>query len=213
MDEPVKKIATAITVSDELIEDAAAAQGFVGGRLSQFVKIEEERQLLRGAGGNELAGLVARAGVNTYAKGTIDNNAVALAKVIGNTAGSSFVQPTGIAMHPVNFLNTRLLTDANGQFLGGGPFGLAAQNAGAANLFGQSLWDVPVALTTTVGLGTAVVGGFANAAAIARRGGVTVEATNSHQDYFVKDLVSIRAEQREALCYRAEAFTIVSGLS
>ena len=214
VDEPVKKIATSITVSDELIEDAAAAQGFVGGRLTQFVRLEEERQLLRGAGGNELAGLVGRAGVNTYARGTIDNNAIAIAKVIGNTAGSSFVQPSGIVMHPVNWLNTRLLTDSTGQFLGAGPFGLAAQNAGAANLFGQSLWDVPVALSTTVGQGTAVVGGFADATAIARRGGVTVEATNSHQDYFVKDLMSIRAEQREALlCYRAEAFTIVSGLS
>jgi Phage capsid family len=133
---------------------------------------------------------------------------------ISNTAGSSFVYPTGIAMHPVNWMATRLLTDSTGQFLGSGPFGTAAQNAGAAGLFGQSLWNVPVALTTTVGLGTAVVGGYATAAAIARRSGVTVEATNSHQDYFVKDLVSIRAEQREALMiYRPEYFTVVSGLS
>jgi hypothetical protein len=118
------------------------------------------------------------------------------------------------ARRPWHWLNTRLLTDSTRQFLGAGPFGAAAQNAGAANLFGQSLWDVPVALTTTVGLGTAIVGGFANAAAIARRGGPTVEASNSHQDYFVKDLVSIRAEQPEALlCYRPEAFTLVSGLS
>ena len=88
-------------------------------------------------------------------------------------------------MHPVNWLNTRLLTDSDGAVFGVRVrSGLAAQNAGAANLFGQSLWDTPVALTTTVGLGTAVVGGFANAAAIARRGGVTVEATNSHQDSF-----------------------------
>ena len=56
VDEPVKKIATSITVSDELLDDAAAAQGFVGGRLSLFVRMEEERQLLRGAGTNELVG-------------------------------------------------------------------------------------------------------------------------------------------------------------
>ncbi len=217
VDEPVKKIATAITVSDELIEDAAAAQGFVGSRLSLFVQLDEERQLLRGAGGNELAGLVGRAGVNVYARGS-DDNLTAIAKVIGNTAGSSHVIPTGIVMHPTNWLSSRLLRDGSGgttgAYFGAGPFGVAAQNAGAANLFGQTLWDTPVALSTTVGLGTAIVGGFATAAAIARRSGVTVEDTNSHQDYFVKDLVSIRAEQREALlCYRAEAFTVVSGLS
>jgi HK97 family phage major capsid protein len=72
-DEPVKKIGTSITVSDELMEDAAAAQGFVGGRLSLFVRIEEERQLLRGAGTNELVGITGRSGVNTYARGSDDN--------------------------------------------------------------------------------------------------------------------------------------------
>jgi HK97 family phage major capsid protein len=217
-DEPVKKIATAITVSDELLEDAAAAQGFVGGRLSLFVRIEEERQLLRGAGTNELVGIVGRSGVNTYSKPADDDNVTAIAKVISNTAGSSHVQPTGIVMHPQNWLAARLLRDGTGgttgAYFGAGPFGVAAQNAGAANLFGQVMWDTPVALSTTVGLGTAIVGGFSTAAAIARRGGPTVEASNSHDDYFVKDLVSIRAEQRQALLvYRPAAFTVVSGLT
>ena len=63
----------------------------------------------------------------------------------------------------------------------------------------RPLWDLPVALSTTVGLGTAIVGGFAKAAQIARRGGVVVEATNSHDDYFTRDLVAIRCEQRQAL--------------
>jgi HK97 family phage major capsid protein len=174
VDEPVKKIATSITVSDELLEDAAAAQGFVGSRLTLFVQLEEERQLLRGAGTNELVGVVGRNGVNTYGAGT-DDNVTAIAKVIGNTAGSSFVMPKGIVMHPVNWLASRLVRDGAGgtvgAYFGGGPFGVAAQNAGAAGLFGQTLWDLPVALSNTVGLGTAIVGGFANAAAIARRGG------------------------------------------
>jgi HK97 family phage major capsid protein len=68
-DEPVKKIATSITVSDELLEDAVATQGFVGGRLTQFVRLEQERQLLRGNGGNDLVGIINRSGVNTYARG------------------------------------------------------------------------------------------------------------------------------------------------
>jgi HK97 family phage major capsid protein len=216
-DEPVKKIATSITVSDELISDATSAQGFIGGRLSKFVTLEEERQLLRGAGTNELVGLVGRGGVNTYARGS-DDNLTAIAKVIANTAGSSHVMPTGVVMHPTNWLASRLLRDGSGgtvgAYFGAGPFGPAAQNAGAAGLFGQSLWDVPVALSTTVGPGTAIVGGFANCAAIARRSGVVVEATNSHSDYFTRDLVVVRAEQREALLvYRPSAFTVVSGLS
>jgi HK97 family phage major capsid protein len=217
VDEQVRKIATTITLSDEILDDAEAVQQFISSRLTLFVSLEEERQLLRGGGTNELVGLIGRSGVNTYSRGS-DDNVVALAKVVANTQGSANVPPTGIILHPQNWLATRLLKDGvggtAGNFYGSGPFGQAAQNAGAAGLFGQTLWDLPVALSTTVGVGTAVVGAFATDAAIGRRGGPTVEASNSHQDYFQKDLVMLRAEQREALAvYRPNAFTVVSGLS
>jgi HK97 family phage major capsid protein len=218
VDEPVKKIATSITVSDELLEDVTSVQTFVSSRLSLFVKIEEERQLLRGAGTNELVGIIGRSGVNTYSKLAADDNAVALARVIANTRGSAFLEPDGIIMHPQNWLSTRLLRDGTGgtagQFFGGGPFTGAYGNAGMPGLFGQSLWGKPVILSSVVGAGTALVGSFGQAAQVFRRGGVTVEATNSHDDYFVKNLAAIRAEQRLALAvYRPTAFTVVSGLS
>ena len=216
VDEPVKKIATSLVTSDEILEDATNIQAFLNSRLSLFVKLEEERQLLRGGGTNELVGLVGRSGVNTYARGTVDNNAVAVAKVIANTRGSSFLEPSGIVMHPTNWLSTRLLTDSAGQFFGGGPFTGQYGNAGQApaGMFGASLWGLPVALSTTVGSGTAVVGSFAQGATIFRRGGLTVEATNSHASLFLTNEVAIRAEQREALAvWRPGAFTVISGLS
>ena len=56
------------------------------------------------------------------------------------------------------------------------------------------------------GAGTAIIGN-SQAATVWNRGGLSVEATNSHQDYFVKDLVAIRAERRLGLTlYRAGAF-------
>jgi HK97 family phage major capsid protein len=83
-----------------------------------------------------------------------------------------------------------------------------------AGLFWASLWGKPVFLTTAVGAGTALVGSFGGAARLVRRGGVTVEATNSHDDHFLKNLTAIRAETREALCvFRPAAFTAVSGLT
>jgi HK97 family phage major capsid protein len=214
LDEPVKKIATSLITSDELLEDASSVQAYLNGRLSLFVKIEEERQLLRGGGTNELVGLVGRSGVNVYSRGTVDNNAVAIAKVIANTRGSSFLEPTGIVMHPSNWLATRLLQDSQNQFYGGGPFSGAYGNAGATGLFGQTLWNVPVVLSTTVGAGTAIVGSFAQGATVYRRGGLTVEATNSRASLFLTNEVAIRAEERLALAvWRPGAFTVVSGLS
>jgi HK97 family phage major capsid protein len=218
VDEPVRKIATSITTSDELLEDAANVEQFVNSRLSLFVKIEEERQLLRGSGSPELAGLVGRSGVNVYTKLAGDDNAVAIAKVIANTRGSSSLEPSAIIMHPTNWLATRLLRDGTGgtvgQFYGGGPITGAYGGGGNPGLFGQLLWNVPVVLSSVVGAGTAIVGSFNQGAEIWRRGGVSVEATNSHSDYFVKNLVALRAEQREALAvYRPGAFTVVSGLT
>jgi HK97 family phage major capsid protein len=58
---------------------------------------------------------------------------------------------------------------------------------------------LPVALTAAIAAGTALVGAFRTAAQIFRKGGIRVEASNSHSDYFVKNLTAIRAEKRLAL--------------
>jgi hypothetical protein len=70
-----------------MLEDALSIQQFLNGRLNLFVGIEEERQLLRGAETNDLAGIFGRSGINQYTKLAADDNAVALAKVIANTGG------------------------------------------------------------------------------------------------------------------------------
>jgi HK97 family phage major capsid protein len=87
-------------------------------------------------------------------------------------------------------------------------------NGGAAGIFGQQLWNVRVVLSTYVGAGTALVGNFGQAAHIWRRGGVSVEATNSHSDWFQKNLSMLRAEERLGLgVYRPVAFTEARGLT
>jgi len=218
-DEPVKKIATVLTLSDELFEDAPSVQADLNSRLTLFVKLEEERQLLRGAGTNELVGVFGRSGINQYTKLATDDNAVALARVLANTAGSAFLPPDTVIMHPTNWLNTRLLRDGTGctvgQFYGGGPFTSAYGNGGATDvgMFGQTLWNTTVILPNYVGAGTALVGNFGQGAEIYRRGGPTVEATNSHASYFQNNLIMLRAESRLALAvYRPVAFTEVRAL-
>jgi HK97 family phage major capsid protein len=216
--EPIKKIATLLPVSDEMLEDAPSIQSHLNSRLTLFVRVEEERQLLRGVGTNELVGVFGRAGINQYTKGAADDNAVALAKVIANTAGSANLEPDTIVMHPNNWLTTRLLRDGAGgtvgQFYGGGPFTGAYGNAGANGMFGASLWNKPVVLSTAVGAGTALVANFSQGCHIWRRGGISIEASNSHSDFFARNLTAIRSETRLALgVYRPAAITEVRGLT
>jgi HK97 family phage major capsid protein len=222
VDEPVRKIATVIgPVSDEVLDDSSAFQAYVNSRLSLFVRIEQDRQLLRGTASPELVGLVSRS-PNLYARAAADDNTTAIAKALSNTAGSSWLDPDYICMHRTNWLACRLLRDGTGgtagQYLGSGPFGLTYGNASAPGLGAQTLWGVPVFLTNTVGVGTAILGSFKQGAQVFNRGGLTVELSNSGyvggKDLFSSDQVMIRCELRMALaCYRNTSFTVVSNLT
>ena len=61
--------------------------------------------------------------------------------MIANTAGSSYLVPDTVILHPTNWLNTRLLRDGTGgtigQYFGGGPFSGAYGAGGAPGVFGQ----------------------------------------------------------------------------
>ena len=217
-DEPIKKIATILPVSEEMLEDAPAIQSYINGRLSLFVRIEEERQLLRGtSGGNEVQGLLTSRGIPVYNGGTAaGNRAEQLFKGMNSMRGSALLEPEWTIMNPADWEAIRLLKDNNGQLYGGGPFfgpyggpqgpaSSSSQVAGATD----SLWSKPVYVTGVLGAGTALVGTRA-AAQVWRRGGLSVDASNSHNDYFQRNLVALRAEERLGLTvYRPTGFVEV----
>ncbi len=219
-DEPVRKIATIIKVSDEMLEDAAQVRSYIDGRLALFVNIEEERQVVLGAGTNDLIGIKPSGNtrsINIYAGGTAaGNKAVQLFKALNGQRGSALLEPDWIVMNPSDYQDLRLLTDTAGQFFGGGPFQGQYGNAGMIGaLSGQvsgatdQIWGLPVVVTSATGAGTALIG-TRSAAQLFRRGGLTVEASNSHDTDFAYNLVTIRAEKRCALAvYRPTAFTEV----
>lgn len=220
-DEPVKKIATVLPISEEMLEDAPAVQSYINGRLTLFVRIEEERQLLRGAGTNEIVGIMPSGntrGINIYAGGTAaGSKAEQLFKAMNGQRGSALVEPSFIVLSPGDWQDIRLAKDTANQYYGGGPFlgpyGGPQGPVGTGNQLNagvmDSIWNKPVIVTSALGSGTALIG-TTSAAQVWRRSGISVEATNSHSDYFVKNLVAIRAEERLALAvYRPTAFTEV----
>lgn len=171
------------------------------------MNIEAERQLFRGAsGGNEVQGVLTSRGVPVYAGGTAaGNKAVQLFKAMNGTRGSSFVEPEWAVIHPTDWEQIRLLTDTAGQLLGGGPFLGSYGNGQSVAASGQvtgatdSLWGKRVYVTAAIGgAGTALVGSSA-AAQVWSRGGMSVEASNSHSTNFVYNLTAIRAERRLGL--------------
>lgn len=218
VDEPIKKIATSIVISDELLEDAPAVQTFVNNQLGLFVQIEAERQLLRGtSGGNEIQGVLTSRGVPVYAGGTAAGSyADQLFKAMNGVRGSAFVEPEWIVMHPTDYEKLRLLKDTANQYFGGGPFqgpyGAGSNLASSGQITGaiDSVWNKAVYVTSAIGgAGTALVGSRA-AGQVWSKGGLTVDATNSHSTYFTSNLTAIRAERRLGLTlYRPSALVEV----
>lgn len=212
VDEPVRKVATFLPVSDEMLEDVAQLQSYLDGRLRLFVQHAEETQLLSGTGvAPQLTGLLNRTGVQTVAKTTGQAITDALYTAITNIRVNANVEPDGIVMHPTNWSSVRTAKDANGQYYGGGPFMGPYGNGGIAV---DNVWGLPVVVSSAIAVNTALVGAFRTQAQAFRRGGLTVEASNSHSDFFQRNLTAIRAEERLALAvYRPAAFHTITALN
>ena len=197
--EPVNKIAHWLPCTEEILEDVSGMRSYIDGRLRQGVQLAEDDQILNGNGTPpNFRGILNRTGLApTITQGT-DTVADAIAKQIAAIATTAFVPATGVVINPSDWLAVLLSKTSTGDYYGNGPFGPVSA---------PSLWSLPVAVTSAIAAKTVLVGAFATQAQFFRKGGLRVEASNSHQDFFVKNLVAIRAEERGALAvYRPASF-------
>jgi len=210
-DAPVRKIAAYTKVTDELFADYLAIASYINQRLPYMVERTEEDQILNGDGtGTNLVGIMQTSGIQTQAKGA-DSDADAIYKAMTKIRSIAFFEPDGIVINPNDFQILRLLKDSAGQYLGGGPFTGAYGNSPLVAF--DSIWGKPCAITTAIAAGTALVGAFRLGAQYFMRQGLTVDMTNSDQDDFIKNLMTIRCEERLALAvYRPLAFCTVTGI-
>jgi HK97 family phage major capsid protein len=202
----VQKIAHFLPVTDELLEDVPAIGTYIDTRLMLGVQLTEDDQLVSGSGiAPNILGLLNRPGLAPAVVRTDpDTNADAIAKQMAAIRASTFLEPTGTIIHPTRWESILLLKNTLGNYIASSPFMPPTV---------PTLWGKPVAISKVVPLGTALVV-TGSMATIFRRGGINVQASNSHQDFFIKNLVAIRAEERIALCvFRPAAFGTVTGLN
>lgn len=203
--ESAKKIATTLTTDDEILDDLSFAASYIDGRLTIFVELREEDELLNGDGtGAHLTGLMNRAGLAPAVALGTDTRFDAIYKQISAIRTTAFIDPDGLVINSADWTEFKLAKDLNGQYYGGGPF---------VQGVGDTLWGLPVAVTPAIANGTALVGAFRSCAQVLERKGLTVEATNTNEDDFTHNRVTFRAEKREALAvYRPGAFGKVTGI-
>lgn len=200
----LKKIAGFIKFTDEMVEDLDFYVSEINGRLLYELARFEEQQLLNGAGtGSTVLGILNRSGIQTETGATKADNADAVFRAMTKVSTGSGLDADGIVINPTDYQAFRLKTDANGQYYGGGFF--AGEYGGGTLTAQPPLWGLRTVVTPAIAAGTILVGAYAQAATVYRKGGVRVESTNSHASDFTSNLITTRAEERIALAVRRPA--------
>lgn len=193
----VRTIAHWMRASTQVLADAPALRAMIDQRLRYGLASAEEAQLLNGSGiGQNLLGLIPAATVYAAPGGITATTPLDILRTAVLQASLAEYQPNGVIMNPIDLAVMEMAKDGQGQYLIGNPQG---------NLT-PTLWGLPVVTTQAIGVDKALVGAFNMAAQIFDRQDATVEVSTEDQDNFVRNKVTIRAEERLALAiYRPQA--------
>lgn len=185
------KVACHIKESDEYINDYPFLASAINGRLLYELGLVEQGKLV--------TDLLGTSGIQTgtYAStGTATDIADAILQAAMDVQASTGFAADAIAMNPADWYILRVGKDGDDRYYGGGYFGEQSV---------PNIWGIPVCVSASIPSGTVVVGAFKTCASVVTNGGVSVEAVNTNEDDFVKNLMTIRAEERLALAVRRPA--------
>ncbi len=199
---PVRTIAHYFKASRQLLDDATGLASYIDGRAQYGLRFKEEQQLLTGDGtGANILGILPQA--------TAFNPAIALSGATGiDRMRLAILQAvlaeypaSGFVLNPIDWAGIELTKDGEGRYIIAQPM-----SGGLARI-----WGLPVAETQAIAQNNFLTGAFNMAAQIFDRMEIEVLLSTENEDDFVKNMVTIRAEERLALAvYRPEAF--VTGL-
>lgn len=185
----VKTIAHWIPATKRALSDAAQVRTLIDNFLEYGLEEELEDQMVAGSGsGENFTGILNTSGTQTQAWDNDLLTTTRRAKTKVRTVGRA--RANGYVLHPADVEDIDLLQDNEGRFYFGGPVG-----AGTASATG--LWGLPVIESEAIPEGTGLVGDFTKAILWDREQS-TISVTDSHGDFFVRNLVAILAELRAA---------------
>lgn len=195
----VKTIAHFIPVTRQMLQDAAQIQTFIESELLIGLEKREDAQLVAGNGaGANLTGILNTSGIQTLDSAALVTNpmptdfnqldlirrAIKMSRVTGEAS------PNFVFAHPDDVEVWDTLKDGDGNYLlrSGGP------EAGGV----RSIWGLTIVETLAVTSGDALVGDGRYGIVLDKMDG-QIFMTDSHDDWFTKNLIAILAESRLAL--------------
>jgi len=184
--EIVKTIAVYVGATKRALSDAAQIRGIIDQELREDCFDELESQLLTGNGvGENFTGLANQTG--TLAQAWNTNALITCRQAITTLLVTGRQQPTAFLINPTDWEGIDLLRDTTGRFLRGDPFGQGP----------NTLWGVPVVQSFHQPAGTAWLANWRKAV-LWDREQATLSMTDSHDDWFIRNMIAILCELRAA---------------
>lgn len=193
-----KVIAHYMKASRQVLDDVSQLRSHIDERLLYGLALKEESQILNGDGtGQNLKGIIPQATAFNPAFTVADASPIDMIRLAMLQAALAEYPATGHVLHPTNWAQIELTKDTTGRHIIGVPQGTAP----------ASLWGLPVVQTQAITAGKFLTGAFKLGAQLFDRWASRVEVATENEDDFVKNLVTILAEERLALAvFRPEAF-------
>ena len=186
--ESLKKIAAHLKETDELLNDAPYLESVVRGRGVKAVNDAIEAYLI--------STILGTSGINVSVNTGIsfDNLLKAKMAVLADTG----FEPDAVVINPADLQTLLLAKDGgnSGQYLMGGP-AYAPYGNGAYGAY-LPIWGMKVVASSKITAGTAIVGAFKDGASLVSKQdeGFRVEVANQNEDDFVKNMITVRIEER-----------------
>jgi len=203
-DAPVRTIAHWVPVSRQAMDDIPQLQSEIDGELRYGLNLVEETELLKGDGtGQHLHGLVPQATAFAPAFTVPNQTKIDTLRLALLQASLAEYPADGVVLHPTDWAAIELTKDGESRYI----------FANVIQLAGPQLWGRPVVATQSMDVDEFLVGAFRMAAKIWDRMGIEVLISSEDRDNFIKNMLTVRAEERLALAVRRPAALVTGDFS
>ncbi|MEE2040185.1 phage major capsid protein [Nocardiopsis sp. CT-R113] len=192
----VKTIAHWFAMTRRALSDVAQVRSLVDALLRYGLEEKIDREIINGDGStsDSLRGIAHTPGVQVLTVDPNGGNAVsanieAIRRAKTMTRLGARAQSNGVAVNPLDLESMDLVKDNEGRYVLGGPVA-----AGGTN----TLWNLPVVENEAVPQGELFVGDWSKAVLYDREE-ASITVTDSHSDFFVRNMVAVLGECRVAL--------------
>lgn len=180
-------------ITKQLAEDDSSIAAFINTKMQYGLQQKIDQQLIQGDGtSNTLKGLLATGNYTDYstaAGATSSDTLIDFALKVKSALEQAYIAPQYLVLNPADWTTLALLKDGQKRYILGGPATMAA----------KTLWGVPVVTTSSMPKGKFLLGNFTQAATIYDRQSIEVAMSDSDDQNFTTNLITLRVERRLGL--------------